>query len=393
VKGSDATLREVVETLAPIDRPPCSEGERRAAEWLRDRLRGAGVARVEIEEERGYGTFPPTLIAIDALAAAGAALALSGRRAAGTAAAVAAVAAFADEIENGPRVFRAALRRERTLANVVARIGPDDAERTLVVLAHHDAPQTGAIFDQGLQRKAFELAPDFMDRFRTSVPLWWIGLACPLGTVATAVSGWRGPARVGLGVALVGLAAMADIWRSPTVPGANDNLSGVAGLVGLAEMLEERPLPRLRVLLVSCGAEESFQDGIRGFMRRHAAELPLGRTWVLNLETIGSPKLALIEGEGPLVMRDYTDPEFRELVARSAEAAGIGLERDLRSRASTDSVVPSRAGYATATLSSVTDWRSLANYHWPSDVPDNLDYGTMGDAVALAYAVADALAG
>jgi Zn-dependent M28 family amino/carboxypeptidase len=167
----------------------------------------------------------------------------------------------------------------------------------------------------------------------------------------------------------------------------------VAGLVGLAEMLEERPLPRLRVLLVSCGAEESFQDGIRGFMRRHAAELPLGRTWVLNLETIGSPKLALIEGEGPLVMRDYTDPEFRELVARSAEAAGIGLERDLRSRASTDSVVPSRAGYATATLSSVTDWRSLANYHWPSDVPDNLDYGTMGDAVALAYAVADALAG
>jgi peptidase M28-like protein len=393
VRGSEDTLREVVEALAPIERPPCSEGERRAAEWIVERLRAAGAGSVAIEEERGYGTFPPTMLAIGAVAALGAGLALRGRPGAGVVASLLAVAAFADEIENGPRVFRALVRRPRTVANVVARLGPDDAERTLVVLAHHDAPQTGAIFDQGLQRKAFELAPAFMDRFRTSVPLWWIGLACPAGTVASAVGGGRGPARAGLAAALVGLAAMADIWRSPTVPGANDNLSGVAGLTALAELFAERPVPRLRVILASCGAEESFQDGIRGFMDRHRAELPPGRTWVLNLETIGSPKLALIEGEGPLVMRDYTDPGFRELVARRAESAGIRLERDLRSRASTDSVIPSRAGYPTATLSSVTDWRSLANYHWPSDVPENLDYATMGDAVALAYEVAEALGG
>ena len=118
----------------------------------------------------------------------------------------------------------------------------------------------------------------------------------------------------------------------------------------------------LRILVVSCGAEEALQDGIRGFLRRHAGELPHGRTWVLNLETIGSPSLALLEGEGPLVMRDYRDPSFRDLVARASSSAGIALERDLRSRASTDSVIPSRAGYPTATLSSVTSWRSLANY-------------------------------
>jgi Zn-dependent M28 family amino/carboxypeptidase len=390
-RAAEATLREVVETIAPIERPPCSPGERRAAEWLRGRLDAAGVASVEVEVERGYGTFPPTMLAIAALALGGAGLALRGRRAAAAAAALASVAAFADEIENGPRLVRRALRRARPVANVVARVGPGDAGRTLVVLAHHDAPQTGAIFDQGLQRKAFELAPEFMDRFRTSVPLWWIGLACPLGTAATAATGRRAPARAGLATALVGVAAMADIWRSPTVPGANDNLSGVAGLVGLAELLRERPLPGLRVLLVSCGAEEAFQDGIRGFVRRHAGELPLGRTWVLNLETIGSPKLALLEGEGPLVMRDYRDPAFRELIAQRARSTGIPLERDLRSRSSTDSVIPSRAGYSTATLSSVTSWRSLANYHWPSDVPENVDYDTVGDGVSLAYAVAEAL--
>ena len=393
LRASEATLREVVETLAPIERPPCSEGERRAAEWLVARLRTAGAARVELEEETGYGTFPPTLLAIGVLAVVGADLALRGLRLSGTLAAAASVAAFADEIENGPRVVRRTLRRPRTLANVVARIGPDDAERTLVVLAHHDAPQTGAVYDQGLQRKAFELAPVFMDRFRTSIPQWWIGLACPAGTVATALTGRPGPARAGVALGLAGLGAMADVWRSPTVPGANDNLSGVAGLVALGELLSERPVPGLRVLLVSCGAEESLQDGVRGFMRRHAGELPLGSTWVLNLETTGSPKLALLEGEGPLAMRDYTDPSFRDLVAREAESAGLALERGLRSRASTDSVIPSRAGYPTATISSVTDWRGLANYHWPSDVPENLDYGTVGDAVALAYAVAVAVGG
>jgi Zn-dependent M28 family amino/carboxypeptidase len=390
-RASDGTLREVVEALCAIERPPCSEGERQAAEWLCRRLAAAGVDRVELEHETGYGTFPRTMLALGVLAIAGAAAALRGRRRLGALLATGCTVAFADEVENGPRLFRERLRRERKLANVVARIGPEYAERTLVVLAHHDAPQTGAVFDQTLQRKAFELMPELMDRFRTSIPLWWIGLAAPVGTLATAVSGRRAPAAVGLAAGAVALAAMADISRSPTVPGANDNASGVAGLVGLAELLAERPVPGIRVLLVSCGAEEAFQDGIRAFLGRHADELPPDRTWILNLETIGSPQLALLEGEGPLVMRDYHDPGFRDLVAREAGSAGIALERDLRSRASTDSVIPSRAGYPTATLSSITSWRSLANYHWPSDVPENLDYGTVADGVALAYAVAGAL--
>jgi hypothetical protein len=391
-RPADATLREVVDALAPIERPPCSDGERRAAHWLAGRFRATG-ARVAIEQGRGYGTFPPTMLAIAAMAGTGVTLSLRGRRAATALVAAASVAAFADEIENGPRVFRRALRRERPLTSVVAGMGDDRAERTLVVIAHHDAPQTGAIYDQGLQRKAFEVAPQFMDRFRTSIPLWWIGLVAPLGAVLTALTGRRGPARVGLVTSLLGTAAMADVARGDTVPGANDNLSGVAGLVALAEMLAERPIGGLRVLLVSCGAEESLQDGIRSFMESHRRELPPERTWFVNLETIGSPKLAMLEGEGPLVMRDYTDPSFRELVAQTAAGAGLALERDLRSRASTDSVIPSRAGHPTATLSSVTDWRSLANYHWPSDVPENVDYGTVADAVALTYAVAEALAG
>ena len=37
-------------------------------------------------------------------------------------------------------------------------------------------------------------------------------------------------------------------------------------------------------------------------------------------------------------------------------------------------------------------WRFPANYHLPTDVPENLDYDTVADAVTLTYATAHALA-
>ena len=69
------------------------------------------------------------------------------------------------------------------------------------------------------------------------------------------------------------------------------------------------------------------------------------------------------------------------------------LHRGYRARASTDSVIPSRAGYPIATVVSMTDWRSPANYHLPSDVPANLDYATVADATRLVFEVARALPG
>jgi Zn-dependent M28 family amino/carboxypeptidase len=183
-------------------------------------------------------------------------------------------------------------------------------------------------------------------------------------------------------------AAAADVWRSATVAGANDNLSGVAALVALAEMLRAHPLPELRVLLVSCGAEETLQDGIRAFLARHRGELDPARTLFVNLDTVGSPHLTMLEGEGPIWMEDYTGSWLRDQLAACAERLEIPLRRGFRARASTDSVIPSRAGYPTATLVSTTDWGPPANYHLPSDVPANLDYATVADATRVVYELA-----
>ena len=56
-------LREVIERLAPIDRTPCSAGEREAAEWIAGRLREVEGVEVELEDEPSWGTFPPTTTA------------------------------------------------------------------------------------------------------------------------------------------------------------------------------------------------------------------------------------------------------------------------------------------------------------------------------------------
>ena len=389
---SEETLSEVVTTLAPIDRTPCSSGERRAAEWLGDRFRTAGCSEVVLEEEPAWGTWPPNVTALGALSILSTLLVVAGRRVKGAVLSLLALAGFLDEVANGPRIFRRAVRTKKTTTNVVASIGKSDAERTLVVLAHHDAAQTGRIFDQTWARTLHRAAPERMEKAKNQVPQWWTGVAGCALTVLAALTGWKRAARWALGIGLVETAAVADIARSPTVPGANDNLSGVAVLVAMAEALNRSPLDGVRVLLVSCGAEETFQEGIRAFMDRHRNELIPGRTWFLNFDTVGSPHLVLLEGEGPIWMEHYTDPAFRDLVERCAEESGIAVERGIRARASTDSVIPSRAGYPTAGLISLMPWRMPGNYHLMTDVPENLDYSVVADATRLGLRVASALA-
>ncbi len=406
----DGVLREVVETLAALDRTPCSPGERQAAEWLAERLRAVGGVRVALEDEPSWGTFPPTATGLGLLGVLAAALVLRGRRTSGALLAAATLAGIVDEAQNGPRILRRLVRRRRTTVNLVARVDAWDADvgeggetgggerdgteprqpGTLVVLAHHDAPQTGVLFDQTLQRRLYELAPQLLERVKKPLPQWWIGLAGPLCTIAAALGRRPRLARAGVVIGALGAALVADVWRSPTVPGANDNLSGVAVLVALAELLRERPLP-VRVLLVSCGAEETLQDGVRAFLARHRHELQPDGTWFVNLDTVGSPHLVMLEGEGPVWMEDYAGPWLRDLLAARAQSLDIDLERGFRARASTDSVIPSRAGYPIATLLSITDWRSPANYHLRSDVPANLDYATVADAARLVYELALAL--
>jgi hypothetical protein len=390
---NQATLKEVVERLAPLERRAGSQAERQAAEWIAERIERAG-APARVEEEQFYDGYARELLPLGVAGFVAGALAIRGRqRGLATAIGTAAAAAIADDASNGTRAWRRLLGRRKRTWNVVATAGDSEAARTLVVLAHHDAAPTGRLFDPTFQRWLASRFPELIQRSDTSPPLWWPVAGGPALAAVGAATASRVVAVAGATLSAVTVALGLDIARDRIVPGANDNLSAVAALVSLAERLREQPVAGVRVLLVSCGAEEVLQGGIYGFVDRHAPALARDQTWFLNLDTIGSPELIMLEGEGCFVMEDYPSPPFRDLIAGAAGRTTGPLRRGVRSRSSTDSVIPSRAGYPTATLASwEPDTKLLSNYHLMSDTPENLNYDTVARAVTIAYAVAEDLA-
>ena len=361
-------LDEVIRALAPIERPPGSDGERQAAEWIAERIGG------RIETHPIAGGFWKPIGVLSALAALGprplAALATVG---------------LVDEIDLGTYTVRNALGRRRTAYNVIAETGDVEAERTLVVMAHHDAAQSGLIFHPGPQRWIGRRFPSVIEQNDTAPPIWWPAVVGP----ALAAAGGRRLRRIGRAMAAITALLMADIGRRDAVPGANDNLTGVAVLCALAERV--RDVNGLRVILLSAGAEETLQEGILGYAERHFDELDRERTWFLNIDSVGSPELTLLEGEGPFTMREYSE-DFKDLIARCADRSGISVRRGMRARTSTDGTVPLRVGFPTATLVSINEFKTISNYHWPTDVPDNVNLDTVDAALRLAEAVARELA-
>jgi hypothetical protein len=381
-------LRTVVEVLASFERPSASAGERRAAEWISARMGEIGLtARIETERAHGGYWWPLGLLNGAVAAAALTVGRSSSTRARATLGGLSAGAAAAiwDEVGGGRLWFRRAALPRRDTYNVVAEAGDPDGDETVVVVAHHDGAHSGLVFHPALPRIFAEHFPEMHERSSQSFPVMygtWLG---PVLMAGGAMLGTRGLRRAGILFATGAALAMADIGRSEVVPGANDNLSAVAVLLALGRALMERPPRGVRVLLVSTGSEESFMEGMQGFMRRHGERLDPARTSFLCLECLGSPTLVLIEAEGMLRMR-YYDAATRERLAGAAAEVGVALERGLRTVAATDALIALRRGYAAATLASVDETKFPANYHWPSDTPENLDWGTMERAFAVTEA-------
>lgn len=374
-------LRSWLEELERIDRPSASEGERRAAEWLVERFGELG-AKARIEAEPAHGTYWWPLGIGAALGALGGILGLRGRRLLGGAVAGAAAAGMASDFPPGKRLLRRFLPR-RTTYNVLCELGPAEADRTVVVIAHHDAAHSGLVFHPQLPDIANRLG--LIERTDTSPALMAPVVGGPVLAALGALTGRRFLARLGIFLGLGSAAAMAEIGLRNVVPGANDNGSAVVSLLALAEQLTERPPENLRVILLSVGSEESFSEGIKAFGERHFPQLPRESTFFLCLESTGSPHLLVLRGEGFLKMREYP-PRSLALMDGLAEELGIPLFPNLRLRSGTDGLEPLAAGYETAVLCSCTDLKQPANYHWWHDLAENVNFDTVANGIKLSEA-------
>ena len=376
-------LRTQLEEFEQLYRPSASEGERVAAEWIVERLAELG-AEARIEAEPAHGTYWWPLGFGAVLGALAGLLGLRGRRLLGALLGAIGAAGIADDFPPGQRRLRK-LFRTRTTYNVVCELGPADAEHTMVVVAHHDAAHSGVIFHPALPKFADRLG--LIEGQDTSPPLMAPVVGGPILAALGALSGRRWLSKLGIFLGLGSAAAMADIGLRKTVPGANDNGTAVVTLLALARRLTEEPPSNLRVILLSAGAEESFSEGIKAFGERHFPQLPRASTFFLAVDSIGSPHLLVLRGEGFLKMWEYPRRSL-ELMDGLAEELGIWLYPNLRLHNGTDGLEPLAAGYETASMCGCTDLKNPANYHWPNDLAENVDFGSVANGVRLAEAAA-----
>jgi Peptidase family M28 len=366
VLGSEAIdreyLRRVIEELAAIERPSASEGERQAAEWIAGRLRDAGLeTRIECEQAHGGFWWPIGLLN---------AIAVLGSRVRSRLLALGALALLVDDVDHRARAFRRLLPKRPTW-NVTAETGDPDARRTVVIVAHHDAAHGGAVYDTTVVYGLLERFPELLRRAKRWPPMMW---GVVLGPLMVAL----GRRRLGTLFSLGAIAAMADIARSPVSPGANDNLAAVAAVLTLAR----RHYEGVRVILVSTGSEESMSEGMQAWGRRHFPTLSPETTIFVALETLGSGNLTIAEKEGFLVAHPYTT-EVKDGLERCARRVGVPARRGLSNSFASDGQISLLAGYPTALLGGLDDFLLPANYHQPWDLPENLDYECVENAVRL----------
>ncbi|HEX8053233.1 MAG TPA: M20/M25/M40 family metallo-hydrolase [Thermoleophilaceae bacterium] len=373
-----------MEALAAMERGSASPGDVAAAEWGARRLAEAGARDVRVERFRYQRTIAersvPHLAAGIAAARAGGV--------AGAAVALASLVSF--ELDFGGRSqWLRRLVPAGEGANAVARVpAAGESSRTLVLVAHHDTAHTGIgwrnpeLIGIGTGDRLRELTgrepePDVMDSPATAPKLAFAAVAA--GSLLRA----RALRAAGGASLAVALAMALDVARSPSVPGASDNATGVAAVLAMVERFAAEPLPGTDVIAVLTGCEESGMGGMAHWLRGDGGRLDPSSTLVLGLDTLGAGEPIVARAEGSIRPWRYRDEDL-DIADRGAARAGIEPPRRVQLGGWTDPLLAVHAGLPTISLLSATGNR-FTNYHQPTDTPDRVDWDSVAACLRCAY--------
>jgi hypothetical protein len=161
--------------------------------------------------------------------------------------------------------------------------------------------------------------------------------------------------------------------------GADDNASGVAGMLELAHRLASRPSPKRAVVFVAFGAEELGTLGSSYFVKN--APLPFERVMgMFNLDMVGRLREDALDVHGV-----GTSPAFPPLVEEAAKATS------LKPRLHQGGFGPSDHSpfYAAGKPVLFVFTGSHSDYHRPSDTADKVDAAGVVRAVSFLEPIVD----
>ena len=352
--GSVDPKREIEDLAGYHGRWPGTDAERRAARHLARRLGELGRDAV-VEPTRVAPNYA-TAHALHALLAIVGSVVSVYQPIAGAAIAFVALVSTLGDLTGAFFLVRR-LTGMRASQNVFSPEEPGDKPGVLVLVAHYDAAKTGLAFSR--------TPPAFMGPF--GVFFWSLALvfACTLirlsGIDALALTIVQFVPTV---ILIASVALLTDIALSDVVPGANDNASGVATVLRLAERYGGR-LENFEVWVLLTGAEEGFALGMREWLKKHRHELEPETTAFVCIDMAGSgtPKFARKEG---LIFPSTYHPALTELAAEAGATPYV-------SRLVTDSFPARAAGFPAIRISSLNARNTTPHYHRATDTPENVD--------------------
>ena len=249
-----------------------TDAERRAANRLAERLAELG-RRAEVEPIYAHPQVGLIVALHCLLGVAGSLLAVAEPAIGFALVLLAATSAYLD-LNTRLYLLRLLFFR-RVSQNVVSPPRRPGADKRLVLCAHYDAGRTGAIFAPRLvdlagrlgARLPFSIAP-------LRLVFWSLAALLPLigARMAGVESSWISVLQLfPTLILLVATFAAIEVELSPVAPGANDNASGVATVLSVADELRAAPPANLDVWVVLTGAGECLMEGMRPFCADTAA--------------------------------------------------------------------------------------------------------------------------
>jgi hypothetical protein len=314
-----AEAETLVDEVGP--RPPGSDAERRAAQHLVKRLEGIG-RQAHLE---GFSVWPAwaAAYAINAgVAVVGSVVAVSSAILGAVLVMLATILTFLDLAGITPTTRR--LLGRRASQNVVSW-GDRDKDGAVLLVAHCDTGPT----------RTRPLRPKF-------VALIVLLICCVLrvgGMEGTALTVVQFLATVPL---IVYVALLLDIALSPAAFGENDNASGTAVVLRLAERLDGE-LEHFGVHVLFTGSQKAMAQGMRAFLKTHRGELP-GDTVLLNVDAVGGGEIRLTQKEGPLLT-----------VRSHPQLTGAADVETIVSREPSDGYAAASAGLAAVTVTGTSN--------------------------------------
>lgn len=372
-------MTALCKTIGP--RPPTSDQERRAAEYVKGVLKTLGIQQVreqafKSQNSLGWIAIPGMVLGVLAMPVAAMGEAWSKLLGAGLL--FIGVLCTWNMITAVPPFFQKLIARWDS-QNVIATLPPSaEKKRRLFLIGHLDS-----------NRQRF-LAPPPTPQMMKSSMMFMYGISAMgiLSLLLGALLGWDGIAwwqwAIMILLILTLIGTITEEFQ-PYIEGANDNATAVSTLLGVGAALRDSPLKNTEVVLLFTGCEEVPCVGMESYLQ--AFPEPKETSYWIDLEMVGTGNLCYVTQHGIGYPGYKPHPEMVQLASQAASKNPalkvIGkpmliLEEVANLR---------RRNHRAICIAGYNEQGYLPNWHRVSDRLENIEPATLERAACFTWAL------